>query len=375
MIYLDHAATNKIDDDIIDIIMEDLKENWGNASTLYDFGQKSRLIIEESRKKIAKCIGALPEEIYFTSGASESNTWAINQRKKTLISPYEHHDIADNPNAIIVDDDWFTQAINMEKDIFSSVAEKTFENNFLVSHMLIQNETGEIFNLHKYADYAHQLNMPFHSDMTQGLGNIEINMHGNYNDVEIATFGSHKVGGPKMLGISYFNKEVFPPFKIKPLIYGSQEQGVRGGTENLAFIHGSALAINKACSHIKTKKEHCRQLKQLFVEKLYEKLDSEDFLIVSPANSINSTLCVCFKNIEGESFQMLLNDVGIIVGTGSACSSGSLDPSYVLNYMKIPSEYIRGEIRFSFDLSNTEEEILFVTDKIKEIYNSFKKGS
>ena len=375
MIYLDHAATNKIDDDIINIIMEDLKENWGNASTLYDFGQKSRLIIEESRKKIAKCIGALPEEIYFTSGASESNTWAINQRKKTLISPYEHHDIADNPNTIIVDDDWFAQAINMEKDIFSSIAEKTFENNFLVSHMLIQNETGEIFNLHKYTDYARKLNMPFHSDMTQGLGNIEINMHGNYNDVEMATFGSHKVGGPKMLGISYFNKETFPPSKIKPLIYGSQEQGVRGGTENLAFIHGSALAIDKACSHIKTKKEHCRQLKQLLIEKLYEKLDSEDFLIVSPANSINSTLCVCFKNIEGESFQMFLSDVGIIVGTGSACSSGSLDPSYVLNYMKIPFEYIRGEIRFSFDLSNTKEEILFVADKIKEIYNSFKKGS
>ena len=145
-IYLDNAATNKVDDEIIDIIVEDLKENWGNASTPYDFGQHSRLIVEESRKKIANCIGALPEEIYFTSGASESNAWAIHQKGKTLVSPYEHHDITDNPNTVVVDDDWFLQAINMEDDIFSPIAEEAFESNFLVSHMLVQNETGEIFN-------------------------------------------------------------------------------------------------------------------------------------------------------------------------------------------------------------------------------------
>lgn len=373
-IYLDNAATNKVDDEIVDIIVEDLKENWGNASTPYDFGQHSRLIIEESRKKIAKCIGALPEEIYFTSGASESNAWAIHQKGKTLVSPYEHHDITDNPDTVVVDDDWFIQAINMEDDIFSPIAEETFERNFLVSHMLVQNETGEIFNLNKYADYAHKLHMPFHSDMTQGLGNVKINMHDNYNCVDIATFGSHKVGGPKMLGISYFNKETFPVSKIKPLIYGSQERGVRGGTENLPFIHGSAIAINKACSHIEIKQAHCKILKHILIEKLYQNLIEDDFLIVSPANSVPSTLCLCFKNIEGEVLQMALNDIGIIVGTGSACSSGSLEPSSVLSFMKIPQEYIRGEIRISFSMDNTKEEIVYVADKIKEIYNSFKGG-
>lgn len=367
-IYLDNAATNKVDDEIVDIIVEDLKENWGNASTSYDFGQHSRLIIEESRKKIAKCIGALPEEIYFTSGASESNAWAIHQKGKTLVSPYEHHDITDNPNTVVVDDDWFLQAINMEDDIFSPIAEEAFESNFLVSHMLVQNETGEIFNLNKYADYAHKLHMPFHSDMTQGLGNIKINMHDNYNCVDIATFGGHKVGAPKFCGFSYFNKEVFPASKIKPLIYGSQEQGVRGGTENIAFIHAMALAVDKHCYMIDAKQAHCKMLKLAFLEEMRKDFDQDNYMIVSPANSIHSILCVCFKNIEGEILQMMLNDKDIAVATSAACLSGSMEPSQALSFMKIPPEYIRGEIRLSFNLSNTKMELIEVAKQLKNCY-------
>lgn len=368
-IYLDNAATNKVDDEIVDIIIEDLKENWGNASTPYDFGQHSRLIIEESRKKIAKCIGALPEEIYFTSGASESNAWAIHQKGKTLVSPYEHHDITDNPNTVVVDDDWFIQAINMEDDIFSPIAEEAFESNFLVSHMLVQNETGEIFNLNKYADYAHRLRMPFHSDMTQGLGNIKINMHDNYNCVDIATFGGHKVGAPVGIGFSYFNKEVFPPSKIKPLIYGSQEQGVRGGTESVAFIHALALAVNKHCAMIDSKQLHCKKLKLAFMEEMRKDFNQDNYMIVSPANSIHSTLCLCFKNIEGEVLQSMLNDNGVAVATSAACLSGSMEPSQALKFMRVPSDYIRGEIRLSFNLLNTKEELIEVAKQLKNCYD------
>ena len=367
-IYLDNAATNKVDDEIVDIIVEDLKENWGNASTPYDFGQHSRLIIEESRKKIAKCIGALPEEIYFTSGASESNAWAIHQKEKTLASPYEHHDITDNPDTVVVDDDWFIQAINMEDDIFSPIAEETFERNFLVSHMLVQNETGEIFNLNKYADYAHKLHMPFHSDMTQGLGNIKINMHDNYNCVDIATFGGHKVGAPKFCGFSYFNKEVFPASKIKPLIYGSQEQGVRGGTENIAFIHAMALAVDKHCYMIDIKQAHCKKLKLAFMEEMRKDFDADNYMIVSPANSLHSITCICFKNVEGEIIQSMLNDKGIYVATGAACNSGDMNASAALAFMRIPEDYIRGEIRLSYTLDNTVEEMIQTAKALKSVY-------
>lgn len=369
-IYLDNAATTKIDDEIVDIIIEDLKENWGNASTAYDFGQHSRLIIEESRKKIAQCIGADPEEIYFTSGASESNTWAIHQKEKALISPYEHHDITDNSHSVIVDDKWFTQAINMEDDVLSPVAEEAFESNFLVSHMLIQNETGEIFNLNKYANYAHQLHMPFHSDMTQGLGNIEINMHGIYNSVDIATFGSHKVGGPKFCGFSYFNKETFPSSKIKPLIYGSQERGVRGGTENIAFIHATALAVNKHCSMINTKQSHCKKLKLAFLEEMRKDFNQDNYMIVSPANSLHSIICICFKDVEGEILQSMLNDEGIYVATGAACTTGDMNASAALTFMNIPEDYIRGEIRLSYTLDNTKEELIRAAQALKSAYKS-----
>ena len=367
-IYLDNAATNKVDDEVIDIIANDLKENWGNASTPYDFGQHSHFIIEECRKSIARSVGALPEEIYFTSGASESNAWAIHQRGTTLVSPYEHHDITDNPNSVVVDDNWFIQALSMEDDVLSNVAKETFENSFLVSHMLVQNETGEIFNLNKYADYAHRLNMPFHSDMTQGLGNIKINLHENYNCVDIATFGGHKVGAPVGIGFSYFNKEIFPASKIKPLIYGSQEQGARGGTENLPYIHAMALAVNKHCYMVDQKQSHCKQLKLAFLEEMRKDFDQDNYMIVSPANSLNSIICICFKNVEGEIIQSMLNEKGIYVGTGAACNSGDMNASAALTFMRIPEDYIRGEIRLSYTLDNNVAEMILTAKALKSVY-------
>lgn len=370
MIYLDSAATNKIDNDVLNIVMEDLKENWGNASTMYDIGQYSRRIIEASRKKIAACIGALPEEIYFTSGSSESNAWAIHQRKRTLISSFEHHDMTDNPNCTIVDRDWFHNTIAMENDIFDAIAKDSFERDYLVSHMLIQNETGEIFNIHEFADYAHRLNMPFHSDMTQGLGHIKIDMHKNFEDVDIATFGGHKCGAPKFCGFSYFNKETFPASKIRPLIYGSQEQGVRGGTENVAFIHAMALAIDKRCAMINVEQPYCKKLKLAFLDEMHKDFDQDNYMIVSPANSLNSVTCICFKNVEGEMLQTILNENNIYVGTGAACTSGDMNASAALTYMRIPAEYIRGEIRLSYTLDNTVEEMVEAAKVLKSAYKS-----
>lgn len=370
-IYLDHAATTYIYPELIPIIAEDLDRNWGNASTMYSFGQNSRTIIEESRIRIAHSIGCDSNEIVFTSGSSEGNALAIKQRRKCLCSPYEHHDISENVNSIIADDDYFQMALRSmeESGISDEVYARSLSEDYLYSHMYVNNETGEIFDIIKKCGYAKKLNMLVHSDMTQALGNIPINLH--ELPVDIATFSGHKAHAPKFCGFAYFNAKAFTDNKIKPLIYGSQERTFRGGTENIPYIHAMSLAVEKACSHIDKKTVHCKKLKILLLEQLAKNFDEDDYMIVSPSNSVSSIIGVCFKGIEGEVLQQLLSEKDIFVGTGAACSSGDMEPSATLKYMNIPEEYIRGQIRISTDLSTSGQDIVELVKALKESYSMF----
>lgn len=335
---------------------------------MYDIGMESKRILEASRAKIAHCLGVDTDEIYFTSGASEGNSWILNQRNKCLCSPYEHDSILLNPKSCIIDDDYLDMAIlgALSNDILSNARISSF-GNFLLSWQLVNSETGEIFNLNKYSHYAHELGMAFHTDITQAVGNVKLNLKGW--GVDCATMSGHKIGAPKNIGVVYFNKEVFPPDKIKPLIYGHQEKGTRGGTENVPFCHALALAVDEAIATQESKMAYCKTLKKAFYDELMEDNFANEYVyIVSPANSVNSTINICFKDVESEVLQMLMNQDGFSVATGPACSNSLMEASKTLQYMKVPEEYIRGEIRLTFDESNDRIDLVLAAQKLKQHY-------
>ena len=338
MIYLDNAATSRVAQNVIDVITNDLANNWSNPSSIYEF-DNSKKILSNARETIASCLNCDPEEIYFTSGSSEGNAWAIQQKSKTMCSAYEHHNIINNPKSVIVDEDYLDRTAivigNNAVDIINNY------ENFLVSWMMVNNETGEMFNTKYIANLAHFIGASYHCDITQAIGNMPIDLHGKHSYIDIATASAHKFHGPKGIGFIYFNKNTFPQDKIKPLIYGGiQENNKRAGTENIPYIDGMAVALK----------------------------DAENMMIVSPAKSIASTATVCFKDIEGEIMTAILAEHEIYCSSGSACNTGDLEPSSVLAGMKIPDEYLRGEVRISMDLSNTEEEVVQTAKLLKNIY-------
>ena len=362
MIYFDHASTTYVNQNWIDDIAYILKNMWGNPSNIYEFGQTSHRIIQEAREKIANSLEVEPDEIYFTSGASEGNAWALIQRGKCVCSQYEHHDITKNPIAVVAGEDYL-DGILKTKDYLTKIVRY---DNFTYSHMYVNNITGEIFDVGKMCSKSHEVKMLFHSDMTQALGNAPIDLRG-WN-IDMATFSGHKIHTPKFVGFNYFNKKAFPNNKpIKPLIYGGgQESNLRAGTENVPYIHVLGEAVESAVKNMEFKQEYTKELKRLLIDKLSQ--TDVPFIIASPGNSINSTVAICFKDIESEVLSMMLSDDGIFIGTGSACTNGEKENDSTLEAMGIPKDYIRGLLRFSFDITNNALEIDYVVNKIAEHY-------
>ena len=373
MIYLDHAATTFVYPDIVEIIKEDLLTFWGNANTTYEIGRKSKDLLEASRSKIAYVLGVSPEEIYFTSGSSEGNAWALAQKGWCLCSPYEHHNITENPKTVIVDKNYLIDAAKVAEKNGGLGLQLGDYSNFLLSWMYVNNETGEIFNPREYMDLAHRLNMFYHCDMTQAIGNVPLDV-GHMCD--IATFSGHKLHTPKGIGFNFFSKDTFPASIIKPLIYGGgQENNRRAGTENIPYIHALALAVDRAVAHQKNKDLLCKKMKTAFLEEMKTLFEPDDYMIVSPANSINSTICLCFRYVEGEILQSLLDEKGICVGTGSACTTGEMKASAVLEAMNIPEDYIHGEIRISMNEdTNSVDDLIETAKALYENYKMIKGG-
>lgn len=340
MIYLDNSATTTLSDNVKQDIITNL-ENFGNPSSLYEIGLKTKRRIEEVREIVAKCIGGEKKYVYFTSGASESNTWIINQFDKVFLpNPIEHHSILNNPKTT-----------------------NKYEPNCLVSQMYVNNEIGTITDISslkkKYP------NSYIHSDCTQALGNIDINVQ-NMN-VDSISFSGHKIHAPKGIGVLYST------IPMKPLIYGGkQECGVRGSTENFLGISALGVAIQEAIKNIKLKQEHCLNLKNRMVDNLKHK--KIDFIVNSEnMNTVPNILSLSFRDVNSESLLIILDSKEIYCSSGSACSSGELEPSETLKWLKIPKEYINGTLRFSFDLCNTIDEIDIVCNEIERIIKLLSK--
>jgi len=336
VIYLDNAATTPLSESVKKCITETI-EKYGNPSSLYEIGTDSKKLIQKSRQQVAVAIGCLPEEIYFTSGASESNTWALAQTDRCVCSQVEHHSILNNPKT------------------------RATSGTTLFSNMLVNNETGEIYDVKSM--FAENKCLT-HTDATQAIGNIPVDV--KELGVDMISFSGHKFHAPKGIGCLYVRRGI----QLKPLIYGGkQERSVRGGTENTLGIVAIGVAIEEAVKNIENKYEHCKILK----DTLFNSLSANHLdYIVNGNNTIPSTVSISFKGVENETIGLWLNGYGICVSSGSACNSGSAEPSHVLKAIGCPEEYINGTIRFSFSLENTVDEVKFTGDKVAEIINKVK---
>lgn len=364
MIYLDHASTTYVYPYAIDVVKNDLEDFWGNPSNNYKIGEDSKYVIDSCRKEIASLIGAKPKEIFFTSGASEGNAWALAQGRKCYCSPYEHHNITENTKAQVIEDGFFDNAVKMFSDNLLE-AFPMYTNN-VYSHMAVNNETGEIFPIETLFDAPKKLGMFTHCDCTQLIGNLSFNVK-MYPNIDMITCSAHKFHGPKGIGFAWIREEVLDD--IKPLIYGGiQQDGIRAGTENIAYIHAMTEALKIAVGEIESKCAHAENLVNIAINKLNE--SGVDYLINWGKKNLHQTFNFSLKDVESETIQSLLSEEHIYIGVGSACNTGDFKPSATLSAMNVPEEYIHGAIRLSFDNTTTQKDVETAMDRIIAIYKS-----
>lgn len=354
MIYLDNAATTPVTKPILDAMMPYLTEQYGNPSSLYSLGRTAHKAIEIAREQVAKAINAEPEQIVFTSGATESNNWVCRMFDRGMCSPYEHHSILNQPHIT-------------EMRTYIPLANNIYRYSpQLISKMWVNNETGTIYDIKSITKIAHEMGVPVHTDGTQAFGHIPIDV--KEADVDFLSLSGHKFHSPKGVGILYIKE----PDKFEPMLYGGQQEAhLRAGTENVAFIVGMGKAA-ELYNYSPERDKRCKEIRNKFVNAFYFWQDV--YFNTNVAHSISSTLNVAFKNVESESLMLLLDMDGICVSSGSACNSGSLAPSHVLKAIGTPEEYIHGSIRLSWDDTLTDEEIDYVTYSIKKYVRTMRES-
>ena len=309
-------------------------------------GRKTHNAVETAREQIAKAINAEPNQIIFTSGATESNNWVCSQFRHVICSPYEHHSVLKCPNATSM-----SPCCSLKWHIQEELPD-------LVSHMMVNNETGEIYNIDKMIEISHKYNVPFHTDATQAFGHIPIDV--KQLDCDFLSLSGHKFHAPKGVGILYIKE----PNKFKPFLYGGQQENhLRAGTENVASIVGMGKAA-ELYNYSPNKDKRCKEIQM----KLYNAFSTmtDVHFNTDIANSISSTLNVGFKGVESESLMLLLDMYCICVSAGSACNSGSLDPSHVLKEIGCPEEYIYNSVRLSWNNTLTDNEVGYTIESIKK---------
>lgn len=359
LIYADNAATTKLDIDAFEAMRPYLLDLYANASQPYSFSRHAKIALKKSRDTIAACINASPEEIYFTSGGTESDNWAIkgimiyyNNQYSLITSQIEHHAILHSATTIErmgypvsylpVD----STGIILPETLKSYITEQTK----LVSVMLSNNEVGTIEPIKELATIAHKNEALFHTDAVQAVGHLKIDVKAL--NVDMLSASAHKFNGPKGIGFLYIKKGT----QINPFNDGgAQEHGKRAGTENVAAIVGMATALKKNCADISINSAYLYELEQLLIDKL--KSANIDFMRNGAANHVPGNMSLSFKNSSGEMLLHRLDLKGICVSTGSACDSNNTQVSHVLEAMKIPREYAEGTIRISLSKDNTLDDV------------------
>lgn len=380
-IYLDHAATTYVKPEVFEAMKPYFVEEYGNASSLYSLGRNNRKAVEEARATIAKCLGAAEaNEIYFTGSGTEADNWAIKgavyaarkkDKKHIITSAIEHPAIMEtckflkregfDVTFVPVDSEGFVNPADVEKAIRPDTA--------IVSIMYANNEIGTIQPIKEIGAIVKKHGVLFHCDAVQAAGCIPINVQDL--GVDLLSISGHKFYGPKGIGALYIRKGV----RLENLIHGGhQERSKRAGTENVPAIVGMAKALELAVANMDQYSAKIKRLRDMALDKIMERIPYVK-LNGPRENRLPGNLNLSFRFIEGESLLLLLDMKGIKASSGSACSSGSLDPSHVLMAIGLPHEIAHGSLRLTFGESNTEEDVDYLVDSLEEIVNRLRSMS
>ncbi len=368
-VYADHAATTKLDVRAFEAMKPFLLEEYGNASQLYSFARGPKKALKEARETVANCIGADPDEIYFTSGGTESDNWAIKGAalsapimQTVATSSIEHHAVLHSCTALArLGCPVAYLPPTPEGTITPETArERLNDPTRLVSVMYANNEIGTIQPIRKLAAVVHDRGALFHTDAVQAVGHVPIDVKDL--DVDMLSASGHKFNGPKGIGFLYIRKGV----KINSFVDGGgQENGKRAGTENIASVVGMATALANNCKKMNEHRKHLLYLEDVLLNGLRQL--NLDFRRNGSLNHVPGNVSLSFRNSDGEMLLHRLDLKGICVSTGSACNSKETEVSHVLKAMRVPDEYAKGTIRISLGKDNTEEEVKAIVKAFKGI--------
>lgn len=379
MIYVDNAATTKMSRTAIDAMLPYMEEVWGNPSSLYEAGQKAAEALQSARERIAACIGATPKEIYFTSGGSEADNQAIlsaawfgakSGRKHIISTAFEHHAVLHTLQKL-QKEGFEVELLDVHENGMISpeqVEEAVREDTCLVTVMYANNEIGSVMPIPKIGAICRDRKIPFHTDAVQAVGHLPINVQ--EQKIDLLSLSAHKFHGPKGIGALYARQGI-------PLVNliegGAQERGRRAGTENVPAIMSMAAALEEACINMDRSTEKLLKLRERLIDGLSQIPHSA--LNGDREKRLPGNVNFCFEGVEGESLLLLLDDKGICASSGSACTSGSLDPSHVLLAIGRPHEVAHGSLRLSLDVDNTEEDVEEILHAVPEAVSYLRNMS
>lgn len=381
-VYADNAATTPMSKTVYNAMQPYLVENYGNPSSLYRFGNKSRKALQTARKQVAQAINAGDaNEIIFTGGGSQANNLAIigfmkglsaRGRKHIITSKIEHHAVLYTCEAL--EKEGFTVTYldvdSLGRVNIDQLKEVISENTALVTIMTANNEIGTIQPIKEIAQIAHAHGAVFHTDAVQAVGHIHIDVQ--EMGIDMLSLSAHKFRGPKGVGALYCRKGI----SLKPLVYGGgQEKGLCSGTENVAGVVGLGQAIKDACcENLDAKMSYVKNLTTRLIEGILKGVPYSR-LTGDPDNRLSGTASFVFEAVEGEGLILRLDFAGICGSTGSACSTGSLDPSHVLMAIGLPHEIAHGSLRLTLGEQNTNEDVDYLIEKVIEIVAQLREMS
>ena len=378
-VYADNAATTKISSNSLQAMMPCYEKYYGNPSSLHTIGQEAKEVLEDARARIAKCLNCEPKEIYFTSGGSEADNQAIlsaahygaKKGKKHIISTaFEHHAVLHTLERL-KKEGFEVTLLDVKKNhniTAQQVKDAIREDTCLVTVMFANNEIGSILPIAEIGQVCKEAGVPFHTDAVQAAGHLHVNV--KEMNIDMLSLSAHKFHGPKGVGVLYSNKVTMLENVI---MGGAQERRKRAGTENLPGIVGMAAALEDACTHLDENAAKVSAMRDRLIAGLSKIPHSA--LNGDPVHRLPNNVSFCFEGIEGESLLLLLDAKGICASSGSACTSGDLDPSHVLLAIGRVHDVAHGSLRLSISEYTTDEEIDYILQCVPEVVEYLRNMS
>ena len=374
-VYVDNNATTRVAPEVLEAMMPYFVDFYGNPSSMHFFGGQVARQVNEARERVAELLGADPSEIVFTSCGTESDNAAIlgtldsYLEKRHFITTRVEHPAVGNVSAYLSRKGYRVLELPVDREgrlDLDELRESITDQTAIVSMMYANNETGVIFPIDRISEIVKEKGIPFHTDAVQAVGKIPINL--KKLPVDMLSLSGHKLHAPKGIGVLFIRKGTkFSPF----LIGGHQEKGRRGGTENVPYIIGLGKACELAKKNMEDENTRVKALRDYLEQKILERIPNT-LVNGDPVNRLPNTVSVSFEYVEGESILLLLSDLGICASSGSACTSGSLEPSHVLRAMGVPFTAAHGSIRFSLSVYNTKEEMDYIIEHLPPIIQKLR---